>query len=247
MITEKTMTALQDVPIGTTFELWGKKFTVLKQDEDKVFVIAAEFATTMPFRKEDGYIKDQRTNTPPNDFRKSDIKSFLNGEYIDKLVVAGANVERDIAPLTVSLKCTMGQHEYDADTVLVGLLTLEQYGEFYNIIPLIESNRWYLATPWKTPSLSPYVHSTDFIWSVFPNRCIGETDCIDPLGVRPVLNLNPYLPVTWEIEKSKSLWQDYILYLYNWTAEHSDCEFAGCSPACYQEWLDCENEEEEDN
>lgn len=26
---------LKDVPVGKTFEVWGKKFTVLRQDESK--------------------------------------------------------------------------------------------------------------------------------------------------------------------------------------------------------------------
>lgn len=39
-------------------------------------------------------------------------------------------------------------------------------------------------------------------------------------------------------------WSKYLQYLYVWAVEHSDPVFSGCSPACYDEWLDNENEEE---
>lgn len=240
----KRQSILRNVPVGKTFEVWGKKFTVLRQDEGKVFVLAAEFATTMQFREEGKEYK-----VAPNDFRDSSVKEYLNGEYIDELVAAGADRNEDIFPLTVDLKCTMGQHEYGTDTVEVGLLTLEQYGEFYDIIPLIEDDWWCLATPWKTPSRSPSASHTHCVWHVHASGGWLSNSCSHSYGVRPALNLNPFLSVSYEDDGAfgdSESWDSYIKYLHKWAVEHDDAKFAGCVPATYQEWQDCENEEDED-
>ena len=39
-------------------------------------------------------------------------------------------------------------------------------------------------------------------------------------------------------------WYDYINYLKKWADDHSDVKFVGCCPASFEEWLDCEDEEE---
>lgn len=194
----KRQSILRNVPVGKTFEVWGKKFTVLRQDEGKVFVLAAEFATTMRFREE-----GKECKVSPNDFRDSSVKEYLNGEYIDELVAAGADRNEDIFPLTVDLKCTMGQHEYGTDTVAAGLLTLEQYGEFYDIIPLIEDDWWCLATPWKTPSRSPSTGNSNFVWSIYSSGDYSYWCYDHAYGVRPALNLNPFLLVSYECDEEE--------------------------------------------
>ena len=45
------------------------------------------------------------------------------------------------------------------------------------------------------------------------------------------------------ITKNDTHWSDYIMYLLKWSSEHADKEFAGMSPACYDEWLDNEQGE----
>ena len=35
-------------------------------------------------------------------------------------------------------------------------------------------------------------------------------------------------------------WNAYLRYLRSWADFHSDPEFSGMTPACYDEWLDCE-------
>lgn len=185
---------LKDVSVGKTFEVWDKKFTVLKPDEDKVFVLASEFATTMKFRENDSEYK-----VAPNDFRDSSVKEYLNSEYIDELIAAGANVFDNIFPLSIDLECTLRQSEYAVDSMNVGLLTLKQYGEFYDIIPPTANNWWWLATPEVTPHFSPDKTSYK-VWYVFPDGGCGSCRYYMPCGVRPVLNLNPCLLVLCEAE-----------------------------------------------
>lgn len=90
------------------------------------------------------------------------------------------------------------QHEYGTDVVKAGLLTLEQYGEFYDIIPLIEDDWWCLATPWKTPSRSPRTYNTASVWYVYTDGDYYYSSYNSTFGVRPALNLNPLLLVAWE-------------------------------------------------
>ena len=170
----KKVVNLENVHAGKTFEVWDRKFTVLRSDEDKVFVLAAELETQMPFR-EDGEVY----KVAPNDFRDSTIRNWLNDEYLGLLQEKGLK-NGDILDLEIDLKCTLGQHEYGTDTVKAGLLTLEQYGEYYDIIPKVD-DWWYLATPWKTPLRSPNTNNTNVVWYVFASGgyfFLHSTSCL---------------------------------------------------------------------
>ena len=46
---------------------------------------------------------------------------------------------------------------------------------------------------------------------------------------------------------SDSAHERYLNYLMNWIADHHEDEFKGCSPACFDEWLDNEGEEDEED
>ena len=238
----KKQTHLSAVPVGKTFEVWGRKFTVLKQEQGKTFVLAAEVETDMEFR-----LDDSDFSVAANDFRDSSIKDYLNMGYLDDLENAGADRDSYILPLEIDLKCTLGQHEYGTDTVKAGLLTLEQYGEYYDIIPPVDSP-WWLATPWKTPSRSPYTYNTYRVWHVLSNGDCNVWHYGSTYGVRPALTLSPSLLVSVECdeeEEVESKWHEYLEYLIHWAISHSDKGFAGCMPACYNEWLDSEGSDEE--
>lgn len=234
-------TALNEVPVGTTFEVWNRKYTVLDKGHDKIFVLAAEIETTMQFRED-----DEVYAVAPNDFRDSTIRNWLNDDYLGILQENGLK-NGDILDLEIDLKCTLGQHEYGKDKVKVGLLTLEEYGGYYDVIPRIE-NPWWLATPWKTPSRSPFAFNTGRVWYISSNGDCSNWNYNYTGGVRPALNLSTSLLVTWEDEnyaKDSGDWDEYIKYLHKWAVEHSDKGFNGCSPVCYDEWLYCDKEDAE--
>ena len=235
-------TTLNEVPVGTTFEVWNRKYTVLDKGRDKIFVLAAEIETTMQFR-EDGEVYA----VAPNDFRDSTIRNWLNDDYLGILQENGLK-NGDILDLEVDLKCTLGQHEYGKDKVKVGLLTLEEYGGYYDVIPRIDSP-WWLATPWKTPLRSPSTGGSAYVWFVSSDGGCDGWRCSNAYGVRPALNLSPSLLVAWEDEsytEDSGNWDEYIKYLHKWAVEHSDKGFNGCSPVCYDEWLGCEGSEDDD-
>lgn len=233
---------LADVPFGKNFEIWGHAYTVLDGDDKGVFVLEAETVCEMPFREDEVDYK-----VAPNDFRDSSVRAYLEGRYTEGLVSAGAKLDEDILPMELDLKCTLGQHEYGVARVHAGLLTLEQYGKYYDIIPKIDTTYW-LATPWKTPSRSPYANYTNLVWLVYSNGGYGYWRCGNSIGVRPALTLSPSLLVSVECDKEEeveSKWHEYLEYLIHWAISHSDKGFAGCMPACYNEWLDSEGSDEE--
>lgn len=233
---------LADVPFGKNFEIWGHAYTVLDGDDKGVFVLEAETVCEMPFREDEVDYK-----VAPNDFRDSSVRAYLEGRYTEGLVSAGAKLDEDILPMELDLKCTLGQHEYGVARVHAGLLTLEQYGKYYDIIPRIDTTYW-LATPWKTPSRSPYTYYTSFVWYVYSSGICNCWYYYYSVGVRPALTLSPSLLVSVECDEEEdveSKWHEYLEYLIHWAISHSDKGFAGCMPACYNEWLDSEGSDEE--
>ncbi len=233
---------LADVPFGKNFEIWGHAYTVLDSDDKGVFVLETETVCEMPFREDEVDYK-----VAPNDFRDSSVRAYLEGRYTEGLVSAGAKLDEDILPMELDLKCTLGQHEYGVSRVHAGLLTLEQYGKYYDIIPKIDTPYW-LVTPWKTPSRSPTTNLTYSVWYVYSDGYYGDWNCSDTYGVRPALTLSPSLLVSVECdeeEEVESKWHEYLEYLIHWAISHSDKGFAGCMPACYNEWLDSEGSDEE--
>lgn len=233
---------LADVPFGKNFEIWGHAYTVLDGDDKGVFVLEAETVCEMPFREDEVDYK-----VAPNDFRDSSVRAYLEGRYTEGLVSAGAKLDEDILPMELDLKCTLGQHEYGTARVYAGLLTLEQYGKYYDIIPKIDTPYW-LVTPWKTPSRSPDTYYTYYVWYVYSSGGCRFWCYNNSVGVRPALTLSPSLLVSVECdeeEETESKWHEYLEYLIHWAISHSDKGFAGCMPACYNEWLDSEGSDEE--
>ena len=233
---------LADVPFGKNFEIWGHAYTVLDSDDKGVFVLETETVCEMPFREDEVDYK-----VAPNDFRDSSVRAYLEGHYAEGLVSAGAKLDEDILPMELDLKCTLGQHEYGVARVHAGLLTLEQYGKYYDIIPRIDTTYW-LATPWKTPSRSPNTSNTNCVWDVHSNGNYNFWCYISTCGVRPALTLSPSLLVSVECDEEEdveSKWHEYLEYLIHWAISHTSKSFAGCMPACYNEWLDSEGSDEE--
>lgn len=185
---------LEDVSFGKDFEIWGHTYTVLDGDDRGVFVLEADAVCEMPFRED-----KMDYEVAPNDFRDSSVRAYLEGNYLGDLLEAGAVLDRDIFRTELDLKCTLGQREYGAVLVHAGLLTLEQYGKYYDIIPKIDTTYW-LATPWKTPSRSPNTYYAGGVWSVYSYGVYNGWCCNDAYGVRPALTLSPSLLVSVECD-----------------------------------------------
>lgn len=230
---------LSDVAFGKNFEVWGHTYTALDYNADGILALEADAVCEMPFREDEVDYK-----VASNDFRDSSVRAYLEGRYTEELVSAGAKLDEDILPMELDLKCTLGQHEYGVARVHAGLLTLEQYGKYYDIIPRIDTTYW-LATPWKTPSRSPYTGNSSYIWNVYSSGNCNGWSYGGTYGVRPALTLSPSLLVSVECdeeEETESKWHDYLEYLIHWAISHSDKKFVGCCPVRYDEWVQQKNE-----
>lgn len=185
---------LADVSFGKNFEIWGHAYTALDYNDDGILALEADVVCEMQFREDEVEYK-----TAPNDFRDSSVRAYLGNGYVEELISAGAKLSEDIYLMELDLKCTLGQREYGAVLVHAGLLTLEQYGKYYDIIPRIDTTYW-LATPWKTPSRSPYTNGTNCVWYVSSDGNCNDWDYNDAYGVRPALTLSPSLLVSVECD-----------------------------------------------
>lgn len=179
---------LANVPVGKSIEVFEKKFTVLDHTDKGVLVLSESIEAGMPFRDE------CETRVAPNDFRDSDICRYLNGEYLDSLMNSTEDADA-ILDMEIDLKCTLGQREYGTWKAKAGLLTLDQYGKYFDIIPKVD-DCWWLATPYGTPLRSPVTSNTNYAWLVYTSGYCGGYNCGNSCGVRPALVLDPLLLVS---------------------------------------------------
>jgi hypothetical protein len=171
-----------------------------------------------------------------NDWRRSDIRIYLNSDYISEIeengLIMGAAA---LCMFGIDLKATDGSREYGCDDCKVGLLTLEQYLKYAEFIPLDDSNYWWLATPWATPnSRSPYALSDTRAWHVSTSGNLNGNLCSGSLGVRPALTFSSNLLVsvngedeeentTVEYDKGyKHGWNDALIDIAHFISEKRD-------------------------
>ena len=229
---------LRKVPCGETFTVFGEEYVVLDHVDGGVLSIRKSIWKDASF--------DANASS---DLSGASILRLLNSEYKELLVKNGAT-DNDFLPLTIDLKATDGTRAYgyltDSD---VGLLTLEQYGKYKEIIPKVDG-WWWLATPvWTRWLCSPYTGGTGGVWSVRSDGGYVGRYADDPCGVRPVLTFDSCLLVSWqddegnqgtsdeEVQKGKR-WGAYIEYLNDWADNHSSSECYGAAPLSFDEWLE---------
>ena len=150
----------QEITVG------GVKFTIIQTGKDWVKVIASECVGEGAFDAQNR-----------NDFAASDIREFLNGEFLQKLIGAGAP-EAMFEHFNVDLTADDGLKDYGGDRVRVGLITCDEYRLFRGNIPELP-NTWWTATPDSTKNNGvSYVDSDGTLNSY--GACFGD------VGVRPL-------------------------------------------------------------
>ena len=221
---------VRKVPYGETFSVFGDKFVALDYINGNVLAIRKEIWKNAPF--DTGGV---------NDLRTASITGHLV-EYFLGLCKQGAS--DDTIPMNViDLKATDGSREYGTFGMRAGLLTLEQYGKYQDIIPLAD-DWWCLATPWRTPNpgglRSPYTNSTSNVWYVFSNGDYNNYGATLTYGVRPALYFASDLLVSIEDEGEEdatdgetALYQEYREYIKEWSGLET---VMGESPLTFEEW-----------
>ena len=133
-----------------------------------------------------------------NNFAKSSLLSYLNGEFLEKLEKSIDN--RYTGCQRIDLTSDDGLDDYGCIETKIGLLTADQYREHRDILPpLDDGGWWWLATPYSTeragyPSLVRSVSSDGSL--------SGSGACYGGVGVRPALYLKSDMDVEPENDKT---------------------------------------------
>lgn len=182
------MKKLAKLSPGRIFNFAGEKFVVMEQRDGAAFVLLAQSKESCPFND-----KDDAENR--NDYTRSTLK-----ERIDKWVEALPRTSEEAAailPFEVDLSCTDRSKSYGTITVKAAPLTLWQYGQFKELIPLNEDDWYWLVTPWACRWLrSPRTNRTDRVWHVRTNGNYRNGHASYSRGIRPALLLNSDLLVS---------------------------------------------------
>lgn len=186
------MKKLAKLSPGRIFNFAGEKFVVMEQRDGSTFVLLAQSKESCPFND-----KDDAENH--NDYTRSTLK-----ERIDKWVEALPRTSEEAAailPFEVDLSCTDRSKSYGTITVKAAPLTLWQYGQFKELIPLNEDDWYWLVTPWACRWLrSPLTYGTNYVWSVYTDGGYLSRSASSSYGVRPALLLNSDLLVSLDDE-----------------------------------------------
>lgn len=183
------MKKLATLSPGSIFNFAGERFVVMEQRDGAAFVLLAQSKESCPFNDNDNV--ENR-----NDYTRSTLK-----ERIDKWVEALPRTSEEAAailPFEVDLSCTDRSKSYGTITVKAAPLTLWQYGQFKELIPLNEDDWYWLVTPWACRWLrSPSTGSTGHVWLVVTRDYYSASYSY---GIRPALLLNSDLLVSLDDE-----------------------------------------------
>jgi len=123
------------IEVKTQFTLGGIAWTVIQTAESWVKCIASECVEDRAF--------DEKNS---NDFAASSLRHYLNGEFLQKLIEAGAP-EEVFEYFNIDLTADDGLKKYGGDRVRIGLITCEEYRLFRDNIPALPDRWWWTATP----------------------------------------------------------------------------------------------------
>lgn len=186
------MKKLATLSPGSIFNFAGERFVVMEQRDGAAFVLLAQSKESCPFNDNDNV--ENR-----NDYTRSTLK-----ERIDKWVEDLPRTSEEAAailPFEVDLSCTDRSKSYGTITVKAAPLTLWQYGQFKELIPLNEDDWYWLVTPWACRWLrSPLTDNTYYVWSVYTSGDYYYYGASGSHGIRPALLLNSDLLVSLDDE-----------------------------------------------
>lgn len=151
--------------IGKTFEKAGITWTVLDHVEGGYLCLAES-------------IGNKRFADNTNNYAESEIRKYLNGEFLEKL--AAEVGEANILPAKRDLTALDGLKEYGSCEDKVSLISLDEYRKYREVIPKAD-RWWWMVTPWSTKS-NGWRYS---VAMVAPDGCVDGGLCSGRHGVRP--------------------------------------------------------------
>lgn len=160
------------------FTMGGIAWTVIQTGESWVKCIASECVEERAF--------DEGNK---NDFAASSLRAYLNGEFLRRLIKAGAP-EGMFEEFTIDLTADDGLKNYGSDRVRIGLITCEEYRLLRDNIPPLPNDWWWTATP-DSP-INPFVRRVDSDGSLYNSYAYYGFR-----GVRPLCNLKSEILVSY--------------------------------------------------
>lgn len=160
------------------FTMGGIAWTVIQTGADWVKCIASDCVEERAF--------DEGNK---NDFAASSLRAYLNGEFLRRLIKAGAPEEM-FEYFNIDLTADDGLKNYGGDRVRIGLITCEEYRLLRGNIPALPDRWWWTATP-DSPinSFVRYVYSGGTLSYGSAYYGVG--------GVRPLCNLKSEILVSY--------------------------------------------------
>ena len=160
------------------FTMGGIAWTVIQTGADWVKCIASDCVEERAF--------DEGNK---NDFAASSLRAYLNGEFLRRLIKAGAPEEM-FEYFNIDLTADDGLKNYGGDRVRIGLITCEEYRLLRGNIPALPGRWWWTATP-DSP-INSFVRSVGSGGSLNSYNAYNGSN-----GVRPLCNLKSEILVSY--------------------------------------------------
>lgn len=160
------------------FTMGGIAWTVIQTGADWVKCIASDCVEERAF--------DEGNK---NDFAASSLRAYLNGEFLRRLIKAGAPEEM-FEYFNIDLTADDGLKNYGGDRVRIGLITCEEYRLLRGNIPALPDRWWWTATP-DSP-INSFVRLVYSDGSLLINSAYSGDG-----GVRPLCNLKSEILVSY--------------------------------------------------
>lgn len=159
------------------FTMGGIAWTVIQTGADWVKCIASDCVEERAF--------DEGNK---NDFAASSLRAYLNGEFLRRLIKAGAPEEM-FEYFNIDLTADDGLKNYGGDRVRIGLITCEEYRLLRGNIPALPDRWWWTATP-DSP-INSFVRLVHSVGSLSHGSAY-----FGGWGVRPLCNLKSSILVS---------------------------------------------------
>lgn len=142
------------------------------------------------------YIPFDKNNK--NDFTIASSRDFLNDEFMEEMVAAGADKEA-FATITIDLTSDDGLDHYGTDEVKIAHITCDMYRHFRKLIPNASDDYW-TCTPFSTESSG---HSFSVRYVSTSGALNSYSACYGSDGVRPLCALKSDILVSFDEEQIK--------------------------------------------
>ena len=161
------------------FTMGGIAWTVIQTGADWVKCITSECVEERAF--------DERNE---NDFAASSLRAYLNGEFLRRLIKAGAPEEM-FEYFNIDLTADDGLKNYGGDRVRIGLITCEEYRLLRGNIPTLSKRWWWTAT--ADSPINPFVRNVLTDGTLFYDSAYYGNGGVRPLCVLKSEILKSYL------------------------------------------------------